>query len=233
MTGSGSSSRRSASLRCWADSVRFLMEHGGRWARPIIVAALAEGIASVVVMMPVPLSYFSPVVGGLPGAMALGMEPTYYWDGLDAEARRWLIANTQPGRTVQFATFPTSWLYLRQIGELPRLWISEVSRTAAMVRGPESTRGFLERQPGSSPPAVVPRSRSRSSASLSSGSFRTASSIGSGCGDPARLINNRVSITPNDARGRLRGSRGGQDGDLIPESDTVVAADRCQGPTVG
>ncbi len=102
---------------------RFLMEHGGRWARPIIVAALAEGIASVVVMMPVPLSYFSPVVGGLPGAVALGMEPTYYWDGLDAEARRWLIANTQPGRTVQFATFPTSWLYLRQIGELPRLWI--------------------------------------------------------------------------------------------------------------
>ena len=36
-------------------------------------------------MMPVPLSYFSPIVGGLPGATALGMEPTYYWDGLDSD----------------------------------------------------------------------------------------------------------------------------------------------------
>ncbi len=70
-------------------------------------------------MMPVPLSYFSPVVGGLPGASALGMEPTYYWDALDADACRWLREHTPPGRTVVFATNPTSWLYLRQTGELP------------------------------------------------------------------------------------------------------------------
>ena len=99
---------------------RLLLDRWGRWARAAIVAALAEGIVSVAVMMPVPLSYFSPIVGGLPGATALGMEPTYYWDALDAEARRWLTENTQPGRTIQFATFPTSWLYLRQTGELPR-----------------------------------------------------------------------------------------------------------------
>jgi hypothetical protein len=50
----------------------------------------------------------------------MGMEPTYYWDGLSAEARSWLRANTGPGQTIHFATFPTSWLYLRQTRELPR-----------------------------------------------------------------------------------------------------------------
>lgn len=70
-------------------------------------------------MMPVPLSYFSPLVGGLPGATALGMEPTYYWDALSPEARHWLAEHTPPGRTIVFRTNPTSWLYLR-IGELPK-----------------------------------------------------------------------------------------------------------------
>jgi hypothetical protein len=66
----------------------------------------------------VPLSYFSPIVGGLPGATALGMEPTYYWDALDPDSRRWLAANTPPGRTFAFRTNPRSWLYLRRTGEL-------------------------------------------------------------------------------------------------------------------
>ena len=42
---------------------------GPRWR---IAAALLEGAASIAVMMPVPLSYFSPIVGGLPGATKLG-----------------------------------------------------------------------------------------------------------------------------------------------------------------
>jgi hypothetical protein len=93
----------------------------GRWSRLgkiLVVATIAEGIASVAVMMPVPLAYFSPVVGGLPGASKLGMEPTYFWDGLSGEAIDWLNANTRPGRSVQFATFATSWLYLGQTGRL-------------------------------------------------------------------------------------------------------------------
>ena len=73
--------------------------------------------------MPVPICYFSPLVGGLPGAVRLGMEPTYYWDGLTQEAREWLRANTGPGQTFVFSTNPTSWLYLRGTGDLPpRLW---------------------------------------------------------------------------------------------------------------
>ena len=101
---------------------RAILDHWGRWTKPAIAAALIEGMASIAVMMPVPLSYFSPLVGGLPGASALGMEPTYYWDALSPEARKWLTEHTTPGETVVFATFPHSWLYLRRIGELPELW---------------------------------------------------------------------------------------------------------------
>ncbi|MFO0949876.1 MAG: hypothetical protein U0835_01730 [Isosphaeraceae bacterium] len=90
----------------------------GRWGRAIVALAAVEGLASVALMMPVPLSYFSPAVGGLPGATALGMEPTYYWDALNGEALAWLNAHTGPGEKVLFATGPTSWLYLREQGLL-------------------------------------------------------------------------------------------------------------------
>ena len=94
------------------------MERLGRWGKVVIVAALAEGAASIALMMPVPLSYFSPAVGGLPGATSLGMEPTYFWDALSDDALDWLNRHTGPGQKVQFATFPTSWLYLRETGRL-------------------------------------------------------------------------------------------------------------------
>jgi hypothetical protein len=98
---------------------RSVLDQWGRWAKPAIAAALLEGGVGLLMMMPVPLSYFSPLVGGLPGASALGMEPTYYWDALSPEARQWLAEHTLPGETIQFATFPHSWLYLRRIGALP------------------------------------------------------------------------------------------------------------------
>lgn len=91
----------------------------GKASRWIASMSLAEAVISVLVMMPVPLAYFSPIVGGLPGAARLGMEPTYYWDALDADALAWLRANTPAGRTIQFSSFPTSWLYLRETGALP------------------------------------------------------------------------------------------------------------------
>ncbi|MGO9470870.1 MAG: ArnT family glycosyltransferase [Isosphaeraceae bacterium] len=100
--------------------VKVLLERGAPWVKPAVALALVEGAASVGLMMPVPLSYFSPLVGGLPGATALGMEPTYYWDALSPEARHWLAEHTPPGRTIVFRTNPTSWLYLRAVGELPK-----------------------------------------------------------------------------------------------------------------
>jgi 4-amino-4-deoxy-L-arabinose transferase-like glycosyltransferase len=101
---------------------RALLDRSARWGTAATVAAMAEGVVSIAVMMPVPLSYFSPVVGGLPRAAALGMEPTYYWDALTPEARRWLVEHTPEGEAIAFSTGPTSWLYLRRRGEIPRLW---------------------------------------------------------------------------------------------------------------
>lgn len=66
---------------------RLLIDRWGHWAKVAIGVALIEGIVSLVVMMPVALSYFNPLVGGLPGASAWGMEPTYYWDALDTTSR--------------------------------------------------------------------------------------------------------------------------------------------------
>ena len=92
-----------------------------RWknsGKALVAMAIVEGAVSVAVMMPVPLSYFSPIVGGLPGATKMGMEPTYYWDALSAEALDRLARDTPTGRTVAFATFPTSWVHLRKTGAI-------------------------------------------------------------------------------------------------------------------
>lgn len=67
---------------------------------------------------PVPLGYYSPLVGGPPGAARLGMEPTYYWDGLDARTLEWLNANTPEGKMVAFSSFPTSWIHLARVGAI-------------------------------------------------------------------------------------------------------------------
>ncbi len=94
------------------------VERMGRWAKPVLAATLAEALLSVAVMMPVPLSYYSPLIGGLPGAAKLGMEPTYYWDALTDDPLNWLNTHTPPGRKVAFATTPTSFLYLRRTKQL-------------------------------------------------------------------------------------------------------------------
>jgi len=96
----------------------------GGWGKSLIVLAVVEGASSVGLMMPVPLSYYSPLVGGLPGATQMGMEPTYYWDALQPEILEWLNSHTAPDQKVMFCRYPTSWLYLREthrlrIGILP------------------------------------------------------------------------------------------------------------------
>jgi hypothetical protein len=96
----------------------------GSWGKSLVLLAVVEGALSVGLMMPVPLSYYSPLVGGLPGAARMGMEPTYYWDALQPEVLDWLNSHTAPDQKVMFCRYPTSWLYLRQthrlrIGILP------------------------------------------------------------------------------------------------------------------
>jgi 4-amino-4-deoxy-L-arabinose transferase-like glycosyltransferase len=94
------------------------LERWGMWGKAWIGASLAEAAVSVAVMMPVPLSYYSPIVGGLSSATALGMESTYYWDALSEETLAWLNDHTRDGEKVAFATYPTSWLYLQRTGQL-------------------------------------------------------------------------------------------------------------------
>jgi len=85
-----------------------------RWhiARPRFAAAgsvvalgllLGSAAGEVAWHYPQDLSYYTPLVGGLDGATQLGMEPTYWWDGLDAEALTWLQQHTRPDEKVAFA----------------------------------------------------------------------------------------------------------------------------------
>lgn len=126
----------------------------GRWGKGIALAAVIEGLVSVAVMMPVPLSYYSPAVGGLPGATRLGMEPTYYWDAMTGEVLDWLDANTPADRRVMTTTFPTSFFYLNESGHLaasilpsqidprPPAWFVVQNRPGALR---EIDRALIER----------------------------------------------------------------------------------------
>ena len=58
------------------------------------------------------LSYYNLLAGGLRGATAAGMEPAYYWDGLDEEVLDWLHRHTGAGEKVIFAAPPTENLAL-------------------------------------------------------------------------------------------------------------------------
>jgi hypothetical protein len=96
----------------------WLHERWRSFSRAAILVALTEGVISTLLAMPVPLSYFSPLVGGLPGATRLGMEPTYYWDALTPSCLRWINQHTDPGRTIAFSATPASYFHLKATGKL-------------------------------------------------------------------------------------------------------------------
>jgi hypothetical protein len=97
---------------------RGAVERLGGWGRAWVILALIEAPLSTLLSLPVPLSYFSPAVGGLPGAARLGMEPTYYWDTLTPDVLRWINTHTDPGRAIGFSATPISCDYLRRSGKL-------------------------------------------------------------------------------------------------------------------
>jgi hypothetical protein len=49
------------------------------------------------------LSFYNLAIGGLQGAAQAGMEPTYYWDGLDDEVLQWLRENTKSNDKIAFS----------------------------------------------------------------------------------------------------------------------------------
>ena len=99
-----------------------LLADNARWGRGLLAliaaASVGESVTSAVVYHPLQLSYYSPLVGGLPGATRLGMEPTYFWDSVTPEVLDWLDRNTTPGRCVLFRNNPESWRYLRRWSHL-------------------------------------------------------------------------------------------------------------------
>lgn len=82
------------------------------------VCSITELCLSVAIFQPVPLSYFSPLVGSLPGANRLGMESTYYWDGLTEPVLNWINENSTSGDKIAFVGTPSSFVYLNQTGQL-------------------------------------------------------------------------------------------------------------------
>ncbi len=92
------------------------------WAKVLIAIALVMSTFDAVRYFPHGLSFYNRLIGGLGGATALGMEPTYYWDALDDEALGWLDEHTATGEKIAFASAPPRNLeLLKRWGRLRRL----------------------------------------------------------------------------------------------------------------
>ncbi len=86
------------------------------WAKVAMALAIAAAAFDTIGYYPYNLSYYSRIVGGLRGATALGLEPTYYWDALDRTTLQWLNEHTQGDEKVAFGAGPKRNL------ELMKLW---------------------------------------------------------------------------------------------------------------
>jgi hypothetical protein len=75
-----------------------------RWTlHSALVAALLWGAVAVGRYYPQTLSHYNMIAGGVRGAAEKGMEPAYWWDGMDDEMLRWLNNNTSSGEAVAFS----------------------------------------------------------------------------------------------------------------------------------
>lgn len=89
--------------------------------RGLLTLPLVAAAASTAWYWPQELSYYNLTIGGLRGATALGMEPTYYWDSLDRRVFDWLETNTGPEEKILFGAAPPENLaLLREWGTLQR-----------------------------------------------------------------------------------------------------------------
>ncbi len=92
------------------------------WARVAITIALVASTVDAMSYFPQGLSYYNRLIGGLQGAYAVGMEPTYYWDSLDRETLTWLDEHTAENEKVAFGSAPPRNLeLLKRWGQLERL----------------------------------------------------------------------------------------------------------------
>ena len=78
----------------------------------LVVLCFLASTTSVYHYAPQWLSYYNLFIGGVHGAEAAGMEPTYYWDALDESTLRWLEQNTPAHEKICFAAGPSDNLSL-------------------------------------------------------------------------------------------------------------------------
>ncbi len=84
------------------------------------------------------LSFYNLAVGGLPGATRLGMEPTYWWDGLDRTVVDWLEGNTSSDEAILLAaSSPDNLQLLKQWGFFDR---QALTRSQLAELPPKQTR---------------------------------------------------------------------------------------------
>lgn len=100
-----------------------------------VVLLLLSGTANLAIFAPQWLSYYNILIGGLPGAVEAGMEPTYYWDGLDSEVLEWVDRNTFPDEEVRFSPHSRKNLEkMRQWNELTRDFQDDPGGTHGKIR---------------------------------------------------------------------------------------------------
>jgi len=73
----------------WDTSVRLADRTRTVLVRAAMIAALLAGAVNMERYYPQTLSHYNMLVGGVRGAAALGMEPTYWWDSLDSDVLTW------------------------------------------------------------------------------------------------------------------------------------------------
>ena len=71
--------------------------------RSALAATLLASAVTVIRSYPQTLAHYSLLAGGLRGAAEKGMEPTYWWDGLDNDVLTWLNERTGPGEAIAFS----------------------------------------------------------------------------------------------------------------------------------
>jgi hypothetical protein len=87
--------------RVWERSRRYVPAWRGSLIRAVVVGGLAAGAVNLARYYPQTLSHYNLLIGGVRGATAMGMEPTYWWDSLDDDVLGWL--NQHTGEAVAFS----------------------------------------------------------------------------------------------------------------------------------
>ena len=109
-----------ALLAGYALAILATARRDSRWRRQLVwvagAAAAIECAAASTIYHPHQLSYYSPAIGNLSGAVRAGFEPTYFWDSITPDVALWLSRNTADRSSVLFGNFTPSFRYMRQWG---------------------------------------------------------------------------------------------------------------------